>query len=89
MTTDEYIDYLKTLDEPDRFKAIVSLIKDEADDDSLRQKLKVVFDIFDFAITRDLMEQCEGKKARLIEILIENRHNDKYQKETIKHNRLQ
>lgn len=89
MTPQEYIGYLKTLDAPDRFKSIVSLIKDEADDDSLRQKLKVVFDTFDFAITKDLMKQCEGKKDKLIEILIENRHNDKHQKETIKHNRLQ
>ena len=89
MTPQEYIGYLKTLDEPERFKSIVSLIKDEVDDDSLRQKLKAVFDTFNFAITRDLMAQCEGKKDKLIEILIENRHNDKYQKETIKHNRLQ
>lgn len=89
MAPQEYIDYLKTLEAPDRFKAIVSLIKDEADDDSLRQKLKVVFNTFDFAITRDLMKKCEGNKDKLIEILIENRHNDKYQKETIKHNRLQ
>ena len=89
MTPQEYINHLNALDAPDRFKSIVSLIKDEADDDSLRQKLKAVFDTFDFAITRDLMKQCEGKKDKLIEILIENRHNDKYQKETIKHNRLQ
>jgi len=89
MTPQEYINHLNALDAPDRFKSIVALIKNEADDDSLRQKLKAVFDTFDFAITRDLMEQCGGKKDKLIEILIENRHNDKYQKGTIKHNKLQ
>ena len=71
-----YIDYLKTLNAPDRIKEICLMIRTEPHDEIVRYHLKQIFDTFDFAVSKDLMDACEGDKDKLIELIIQHRHDE-------------
>lgn len=71
-----FVDYLKTLSSPERFKEICLMINTEPHDEIVRHHLKEIFATFDIAVSRDLRKACGGDKDKLIEMIIQHRHDE-------------
>ena len=70
------VDYLESLDSPGRYKEVVRIIREEPCDTPLRIKLRVIFKLYYFAVSKDIWQQTKGSTEKLIDMIIENRHKD-------------
>ena len=68
------VDYLESLDSPERYKEVVRIIREEPYDVPLRIKLRVIFKLYSFSVSKDIWQQTKGNKDRLIDMIIENIH---------------